>query len=81
MPTSSATIKLRRPTKLGCDHNQCFVEHGVLLKVVDQDRNRLVHFANQFMLFQDPFVMDIPTSTVQKVEVVRDLDEPNTSLQ
>ena len=40
----------------------------------------MVKFSNQQVLFELPVVVSVPTSTVEKVQIVRYLDEANTTL-
>ena len=49
-------------------------------QVDDQRRHRRVEFLDQFVLLQNAGIVHVPASAVQKVEVVRDFDEPHASL-
>ena len=47
--------------------------------IYDQCCDGCVEFLEQFVLLQDARVVDIPTCTVQKIQVVRDFDETNAT--
>src|SRR5437762_2414957 len=77
MPSAAAGVEAGRAAKFAGDDDQRFVEQPLVFEVEHERGESFVELLNQPVLLQDAFVMNIPAGAVQKIEIMRDFDEPD----
>ena len=63
--------------KLSAKHNQCLLEHAAFLQILEQARNRPVHFSGKFGVVRFNLGVRIPRAA--PTAAMEDLHEPNAA--
>ena len=80
MASTASAVKLGGSPKFGGDHDECSVKQSLLLEILNQRGNGDVQLLNQSVLLQYAIVVDVPADAIQEVEVMRNLDKADPSL-
>ena len=70
MRAATSRIKSRRTPKFCGDDDERLVQQLLGLQINNERRHRAVEFLDQLVLIQNPFVMHVPTDSIQEIEVV-----------
>jgi hypothetical protein len=77
---TAAAVELAGATELGADHDEGFVEETFFLEIGNQRGERGVELADENVLVELAGVVGVPTGAVDKIQIVRDLDEADAGL-
>ena len=70
MRAATSRIKSRRTPKFCGDDDERLVQQLLGLQINNERRHRAVEFLDQLVLIKNPFVMHVPTDSIQEIEVV-----------
>ena len=70
VPATATAVEFRRTTEFRGNDNQRLVEHLLRLQIGDQRGQGSVEFPDQLVLLQNPGVVDVPSGTIEEIEIV-----------